>query len=70
MGLENDVIESEKIENEVVENDKYITEVSNGEIDRETLIEVKNVKKTFGKNEVLKGITFSVKKGEVISIIG
>ena len=69
MGLENDVIESEKIENEVVENDKYITEVSNGEIDRETLI-VKNVKKTFGKNEVLKGITFSVKKGEVISIIG
>ena len=52
-----------------VENDEVV-ENNNGEIDTETLIEIKNVKKTFGKNEVLKGITFSVKKGEVISIIG
>ena len=52
-----------------VENDDVV-ESSNGEIDTETLIEIKDVKKTFGKNEVLKGITFSVKKGEVISIIG
>ncbi len=32
--------------------------------------EVKNIKKKFGKNEVLKGIDFSLEKGEVISIIG
>jgi polar amino acid transport system ATP-binding protein len=32
--------------------------------------EVENIKKKFGKNEVLKGIDFSLEKGEVISIIG
>ena len=62
-------LKNEEIVEEVSEISD-IVEVSNGEIDRNTLIEVKNVKKTFGKNEVLKGITFSVKKGEVISIIG
>lgn len=34
------------------------------------MLEVKNLKKSFGKNEVLKGISFKVEKGEVISIIG
>ncbi len=34
------------------------------------ILSVKNLKKTFGKNEVLKGIDFDVEKGEVISIIG
>lgn len=34
------------------------------------MLEVKNLKKRFGKNEVLKGISFKVEKGEVISIIG
>ncbi len=32
--------------------------------------EVKNVSKSFGKTEVLKGIDFSMEKGEVVSIIG
>ena len=34
------------------------------------LLEVKNIKKNFGKTEVLKGISFSLSEGEVISIIG
>ena len=32
--------------------------------------EVKNVSKNFGKTEVLKGIDFSMEKGQVLSIIG
>ncbi len=35
-----------------------------------SVLEVKNLKKSFGKTEVLKGIDFSLKKGEVLSIIG
>ena len=34
------------------------------------ILEVNNIKKHFGKTEVLKGITFSLEKGEVLSIIG
>ena len=34
------------------------------------LLEVKNIRKSFGKNEVLKGIDFSMEKGEVVSILG
>ena len=34
------------------------------------ILEVKNIKKSFGKTEVLKGISFSLEKGEVLSIIG
>ena len=34
------------------------------------ILEVKNIKKSFGKTEVLKGIDFSLEKGEVLSIIG
>ncbi len=34
------------------------------------MLEVKNIKKSFGKTEVLKGISFSLEKGEVLSIIG
>ena len=34
------------------------------------LLEVKNICKSFGKTEVLKGIDFSLEKGEVLSIIG
>ena len=36
----------------------------------ETILEIKNLKKSYGKNEVLKDISLSVKEGEVISIIG
>lgn len=32
--------------------------------------EVSNIKKSFGKTEVLKGISFSLEKGNVLSIIG
>ena len=36
----------------------------------DTILEIKNLKKSYGQNEVLKDISLSVKKGEVISIIG
>ena len=35
-----------------------------------TILEIKHLKKSFGKNEVLKDISLSVNQGEVISIIG
>ena len=34
------------------------------------LLEVKDIKKNFGKTEVLKGISFSLNKGDVLAIIG
>lgn len=34
------------------------------------VLEVNNIKKRFGKTEVLKGISFSLEKGEVLAIIG
>lgn len=34
------------------------------------ILEVSNIKKSFGKTEVLKGIDFSLEKGQVLSIIG
>ena len=42
-----------------------MTENQNHEI-----IKVENLKKSFGTNEIIKGISFSVKKGEVLGIIG
>ena len=36
----------------------------------EKIIEIRNLKKSFGSHEVLKDIDFTVEKGEVISIIG
>ena len=36
----------------------------------ETIIEVKNLKKNYGDREILKDISFSIEKGEIISIIG
>ncbi len=35
-----------------------------------SVLEISHLKKTFGKNEVLRDISFSVEKGQVISIIG
>ena len=34
------------------------------------MLEVKNIKKNFGDTEVLKGLAFSLEKGEVLAIIG
>ena len=34
------------------------------------ILEVNNINKKFGSNEVLKGISFSLEQGEVLSIIG
>ena len=34
------------------------------------LLEVKNIKKSFGKLEVLKNVSFSLEKGQVLAIIG
>ena len=36
----------------------------------ETVIQIKDLRKSFGENEILKGINLEVKKGEVICIIG
>ena len=36
----------------------------------DNMLEIKNLKKTFGKNEVLKDITENVEKGQVICVIG
>ncbi|MGN1450840.1 MAG: amino acid ABC transporter ATP-binding protein [Eubacteriales bacterium] len=34
------------------------------------VLEVRNIRKSFGKTEVLKGISFSLEKGEVLAVIG
>ena len=34
------------------------------------ILEIKNLTKSFGKTEVLKGVDFSMEKGEVVSVIG
>lgn len=34
------------------------------------ILEVKNLKKSFGKTQVLKGVSFSLEKGQVLAIIG
>ena len=35
-----------------------------------TVLEVKNIKKSFGRTQVLKGVSFSLEKGQVLAIIG
>ncbi len=39
-------------------------------MDKENIIEVRHLSKSFGINEILKDIDFNVKKGEVVCIIG
>ena len=34
------------------------------------MLEVKNIHKKFGSNEVLKGVDFKVEKGSVIAVLG
>ena len=33
------------------------------------MVEIKHIKKSFGKNEVLKDVSLEVKKGEVVVIL-
>ena len=35
-----------------------------------SVLEINNIKKKFGNNEVLRGISFSLEEGEVLSVIG
>lgn len=35
-----------------------------------SILEISNIKKSFGNNNVLKGISFSLEEGEVLSVIG
>lgn len=35
-----------------------------------SILEINNIKKSFGSNNVLKGISFSLEEGEVLSVIG
>ena len=35
-----------------------------------TMLQIENIQKSFGKNEILKGISFTLEKGEVLAIIG
>ncbi|WP_230399827.1 amino acid ABC transporter ATP-binding protein [Novisyntrophococcus fermenticellae] len=39
-------------------------------VNEDILIQVKDLKKKFGKNEVLRGITTDIRKGEVVVVIG
>lgn len=36
----------------------------------EVLLKVKNIKKSYGKSQVLKGITIDIHKGEILSLLG
>lgn len=38
--------------------------------EKETILQVKGLRKNYGSNEVLKGVDIEIKKGEVIAIIG
>jgi polar amino acid transport system ATP-binding protein len=38
--------------------------------DNEVVLHVEDIHKTYGKNEILKGVSFQIKKGETIVIIG
>lgn len=58
------------IENVVNEVIAPLEKKQNNMVSAENILEVKDLNKSFGLNHVLKDITFSMKKGEVIAIIG
>ena len=35
-----------------------------------TILELKNIRKSYGKKEILKGINLTVEEGEIISVLG
>ena len=43
---------------------------ASNDMDKNEIIKIEGLRKRFGDNEVLKGITTSVKQGEVVAIIG
>ncbi|MBP3333165.1 MAG: amino acid ABC transporter ATP-binding protein [Clostridia bacterium] len=43
---------------------------NNNYVSKETLISVKELEKKFGKNEVLKGVSIDINKGDVVCVIG
>ncbi|PZU09374.1 MAG: ABC transporter ATP-binding protein, partial [Chryseobacterium sp.] len=53
-----------------MENRETFTAGYNGLQNCETLIEFKNVYKSYGSNKVLNGISFAVKRGENLVILG
>ena len=36
----------------------------------ETFVKIENLKKSYGRVEALKGITFEIKRGEILGIVG
>ncbi len=51
-------------------SDKNIVDTSSSYMEGQILIEVDDLQKSFGDHEVLKGITTTISKGEVVAIIG
>lgn len=39
-------------------------------MEQNTIFEVRDLHKSFGKLEVLRGVSFSMREGEILSIIG
>ena len=66
--------EEETVSEEKKVNKREKISKENGETknddDPDVLIKVRGLKKSFGKHEVLRGITTSIKKGEVVAVIG
>ena len=51
-------------------SDKMIIDTNSSYLEGQVLIEVDNLQKAFGDHKVLKGITTTISKGEVVAIIG
>ncbi len=65
----NDKVLAAKKKHEASEeiNEEFI---SNENLDENIFISVRNIKKSYGKKEVLKGINFDIKKNEKVALIG
>ncbi len=62
--------EVEKISKKEAERKRLLNTKTIFKTDKEYALRVKNVKKTFGFKNVLKGVTFDIKKGEKLAMIG
>ena len=54
----------------MTEDKRSTSSLSQFNEDKETVIRVENLHKYYGDNHVLRGINTSVKKGEVVAVIG